>query len=202
MPTVVGILTVISIINTSSERLKARNLFIYRYFSFYELLKFHAQLSWAWKKFYNLGARTVNRALSKILKTGVIEPSLPKSGSQTLQKNVDSFKNKHRSPSTKNVGSELQINQQLVRALQSWSESTPFDTPILVLNFFYEKVYFEKNQLMTTKAWIITQHAKSSMVVYQWCSQNAENVTHIKGRLLGQAVILFNCVPFLNGNFS
>ena len=27
---------------------------------FYEQLKFHAQLSWAWKKFYNLGARIDN----------------------------------------------------------------------------------------------------------------------------------------------
>ena len=27
-------------------------------------------------------------------------------------------------------------------------------------------------------------------------------VMHIKGRLLDQAVILFNCVPFHNGNFS
>ena len=26
-----------------------------------------------------------------------------------------------------------------------------------------------------------------------------ENVTHIKGRLLDQAVILFNCVPFETG---
>ena len=41
-----------------SERLKAINLFICRCFSFYEQLKFrHAQLSWAWKKIYNLGAR-------------------------------------------------------------------------------------------------------------------------------------------------
>ena len=31
---------------------------------------------------------------------------------------------------------------------------------------------------------------------------NAEKVTHIKGRLLDQAMILFNCVPFQNGNFS
>ena len=36
----------------------------------------------------------------------------------------------------------------------------------------------------------------------QWRSQNAEKVTHIKGRLLDQAVILFNCVPFQKGNFS
>ena len=36
----------------------------------------------------------------------------------------------------------------------------------------------------------------------QCCSQNAEKVTHIKGRLLDQAVILFNCIPFPNGNFS
>ena len=45
MPTIAGILTVISMINTASERLKARNYFICRYFSFYELLKFRAQLS-------------------------------------------------------------------------------------------------------------------------------------------------------------
>ena len=57
MPTVVGILTFISMIHTTSERLKARNFFICCYFSFYEQLKFRAKLSWAWKKFYNLGAR-------------------------------------------------------------------------------------------------------------------------------------------------
>ena len=54
--TIVGILTFISMINTTSERLKARNFITLRYFSFYEQLKFRAQLSWAWKKFYNLGA--------------------------------------------------------------------------------------------------------------------------------------------------
>ena len=58
MPTIVGILTFISKINTTSERLKARNFFICQYFSFYEQLKFRAQLSWAWKKFYNLKARS------------------------------------------------------------------------------------------------------------------------------------------------
>ena len=30
-------------------------------------------------------------------------------------------------------------------------------------------------------------------------SQNAEKITHIKGRLLDQAMILFNCVPFQMG---
>ena len=45
MPTIVGILTFVSMINTTNERLKARNVFIYRYFSFYEQLKFRAQLS-------------------------------------------------------------------------------------------------------------------------------------------------------------
>ena len=42
---IVGILTFISMINTTSERFKARNFFICQYFSFYEQLKFHAQLS-------------------------------------------------------------------------------------------------------------------------------------------------------------
>ena len=38
MPTIVGILTFISMINTTPERLKARNFFICRHFSFYEQL--------------------------------------------------------------------------------------------------------------------------------------------------------------------
>ena len=45
MPTIVGILTFISMINTTSERLNARNVLICRYFIFYGHLKFHAQLS-------------------------------------------------------------------------------------------------------------------------------------------------------------
>ena len=46
MPTIVGILTFISMINTTSERLKAINFFICRYFIFTEQLKFCAhQLS-------------------------------------------------------------------------------------------------------------------------------------------------------------
>ena len=36
----------------------------------------------------------------------------------------------------------------------------------------------------------------------QWCSQNAEKVMHIKGRLLDQTMILYNYAPFQNGNFS
>ena len=36
----------------------------------------------------------------------------------------------------------------------------------------------------------------------QWRSQSAEIVAHIKVRLLGQAVVRLNCVPFQNGNFS
>ena len=43
MPTIVGILTFISMVNTTTERLKARHFFICRYFSIYELSKFHAQ---------------------------------------------------------------------------------------------------------------------------------------------------------------
>ena len=45
MPTIVGILTFISVLNTTSERLEARQVFICRYFSFYEHLIFSAQLS-------------------------------------------------------------------------------------------------------------------------------------------------------------
>ena len=45
MPTIVGILTFISMINTAYDRLKARKVFIIQHFSFYEQLKFHAKLS-------------------------------------------------------------------------------------------------------------------------------------------------------------
>ena len=45
MPTIVGILTFISMIDTAFERLKARNVFICPYFSLYVQLKFGAQLS-------------------------------------------------------------------------------------------------------------------------------------------------------------
>ena len=45
MITIVGILTFISMINATSERLKARKFFIVQYLSFYEQLKFRAQLS-------------------------------------------------------------------------------------------------------------------------------------------------------------
>ena len=47
VPTIVGFLIFISMINTTSERLKARNFFICRHFSFYEQLKVCAQLSGA-----------------------------------------------------------------------------------------------------------------------------------------------------------
>ena len=45
MPTIVGILTFISRVNTTSESFKARKIFIFLYFSFYKQLKFHALLS-------------------------------------------------------------------------------------------------------------------------------------------------------------
>ena len=45
MPTSVGILTFMSRINTTPERLKARHFFICHYFSFYEQLKLGTQLS-------------------------------------------------------------------------------------------------------------------------------------------------------------
>ena len=43
VPTLVGIVTFLSMMDTTSKRLKARNFFICLYFSFYEQLKFRAQ---------------------------------------------------------------------------------------------------------------------------------------------------------------
>ena len=45
MPTIVGILTFISMVNKTSESLKARKVFIFQHFCFYRQLKFRAQLS-------------------------------------------------------------------------------------------------------------------------------------------------------------
>ena len=49
MPTIVGILTFISMINTTSESLEVIKLFIFQDFSSCEQLKFHAELSLARK---------------------------------------------------------------------------------------------------------------------------------------------------------
>ena len=54
MPTIVVIFTFISMINTISEKLKARKVFILQHFRFFKQLKIHAQLSWAWQKSYYL----------------------------------------------------------------------------------------------------------------------------------------------------
>ena len=45
MPTKVGILTFLRMINKTSESLKARKVFNFQHFSFYEQLKVRAQLS-------------------------------------------------------------------------------------------------------------------------------------------------------------
>ena len=37
---------------------------------------------------------------------------------------------------------------------------------------------------------------------YSVIEYNTEKVTHIKGRILYQAMILYNYLPFQNGNFS
>ena len=57
MQTIVGILTFMSRKNSILSLSESEKSWISWYFFTYELLKFHAQLSWAWKKFYNLGLR-------------------------------------------------------------------------------------------------------------------------------------------------
>ena len=56
MPTIVGILTFMSRKNSILNLPEPEKGWISWYFHTYEHLKFHAQLSWAWKKFYNLEA--------------------------------------------------------------------------------------------------------------------------------------------------
>ena len=60
MPTTVGILTFISMINTTSESLEARKALIFGILAFMISWNFVLmQMSWAWKKFYNLWARLI-----------------------------------------------------------------------------------------------------------------------------------------------
>ena len=73
MPTILCILTFISMINTTSERFKARNIFICRYFSFDEQFKFHAQLSM--KKIFITSVPVVSFLKSKFTNM----PQVPKS---------------------------------------------------------------------------------------------------------------------------
>ena len=42
----------------------------------------------------------------------------------------------------------------------------------------------------------VCAYAHTRQSLRQWRSKNAEKVTHIKGRLLYQAMILYNYVPF------
>ena len=44
IPTIVGILTLIQMLNTTPDTLKARKVNTFQLFSFYEQLKFHSQL--------------------------------------------------------------------------------------------------------------------------------------------------------------
>ena len=53
MPIIVGILTFNSGINDMLWWFKSEISIDFGYFSIYEQLKFHAQQSWAWKKFNN-----------------------------------------------------------------------------------------------------------------------------------------------------
>ena len=49
---------------------------------------------------------------------------------------------------------------------------------------------------------LVPYHSLISSYTRQWGSQKAKKVTHIKGRLLDQAVILSYGVPFQNGNLE
>ena len=68
---------------------------------------------------------------------------------------------------------------------------------VLTLSAAMEACWHESNVLLD-----FLKDVRKRDVCEQWRSQNAEKVTHIKVRLLDQAVILFNCVPFQNWNFS
>ena len=56
MPTIVGMLTFISMIKTSLDSLKSRNVYTFQHFCFYEQFELLCSVELSMKKFYNLGA--------------------------------------------------------------------------------------------------------------------------------------------------
>ena len=64
MPTIVGILTFINRKNSILSLFESEKSWISWYFYTYEHLKFHAQLSWAWKKFITAGPGPCSSSLS------------------------------------------------------------------------------------------------------------------------------------------
>ena len=62
------------------------------------------------------------------------------------------------------------------------------------------------NSALRVKHLLVSKYSFRNTIIMsnglEWRGQKAEKITHIKKRLLGQAVILFNCVSFQNGNFS
>ena len=68
MPTIVGILTFMSRKNSILSLSEPEKCCISWYFHTYKHFKFHAQLSWVWKKFCNLGARSkINAVVPEIV---------------------------------------------------------------------------------------------------------------------------------------
>ena len=63
-----------------------------------------------------------------------------------------------------------------------------------------ENIFFRKMSIVTEYAAL---NGPQNTGCQQWRSKNAEKITHNKGSLLDQAVILFNRVPaFQNWKFS
>ena len=158
MATIVGILTFISMINTTSERLKARNFFICQYFSFYEQLKFCAQLSWAWKKFYilrawpNLGPYCLQRlSADHEGRELIIWPSwshddhmMNLAGTPCYHTSlIDHFTLRLLVSSADNLCKQFGPRSGLTNC-QAWSGSKLFDILMLFLKEFFEKSNFEK----------------------------------------------------------
>ena len=78
---------------------------------------------------------------------------------------------------------------------------------VLMIGFF--KIWYDQESirlnvvLLINSKWVRQINATiTDLRPAQWHSQNAEIAAQIKGRLLDHAVILFNYVPFQNGNFS
>ena len=66
------------------------------------------------------------------------------------------------------------------------------------LTIMYSK--YKKLDKITSVVILYLNHMSRDMT--QWRSQNAEKVAYIKGRLLDQTVIIYNCITFQNENFS
>ena len=100
-------------------------------------------------------------------------------------------------PPEKSVQLKIKFSYFLTKTLSEGAQKNRINEMVLLST---KKHFKMMNKKLITIHMCLKACLFGSMIDVQWRSQNAENATHVKGRLLDKAVILFNHVAFHNGN--